>query len=55
MKGKENLSLGNKKANKTHPGFGCDKENKFGLVIIDIQRTVCLQQLKGKQSPILEV
>ena len=43
------------KAYKTHPGFGCEKENKFGLAIIDIQRTVCLQQLKGKQSPILEV
>ena len=55
MKGKENLSLGNKKAYQTHPGFGCEKENKIGLAIIDIQRTVRLQQLKGKQSPILEV
>ena len=49
------MRIGNKKSFQTHPGFGCEKENKFGLVIIDIQRTVCLQQLKGKQSPILEV
>ena len=55
MKGKENLSLGNKKAYQTHPGFGCEKENKIGSVIIDIQRTVRLQKLKRKQSPILEV
>ena len=55
MKGKENLSLGNRKAYQTHSDFGSEKENKIGLVIIDIQRTVRLQQLKGKQSPILEV
>lgn len=55
MKVKENLSLGNKKAYQTHSGFGCEKENKTGLVIIDIQRTVRLRQLNGKQSPKLEV
>ena len=31
MKEGENLSLGNKKAYQTHPGFSCEKDNNTGL------------------------